>query len=84
MYISNLEPSQEIGPGTVGPPSSSQKKNASCGKVRPPKDPQCFDKCVQKYIDKTGPTGTEYDFQGNNCGQWAENVVTQCRAQCSQ
>ena len=72
-----------IGPGTVGPPSDSQKK-ASCGKVPPPKNPQCFDQCVKQHIDNKGPTGTIYNFLANNCGQWAEDVITQCRAQCSQ
>jgi RHS repeat-associated protein len=72
------------GPGTVGPPSDPQKKHSSCGRVPPPKDPKCFDQCVQKHIDKTGPTGTTYFFETNNCGQWAEDVITQCKAQCSQ
>jgi RHS repeat-associated protein len=60
---------------------SSNKSKAYCGDV--PNTTPCFEKCVTKYIRRRGPSNDIYDFMFANCGQWAEDVVTECRLQCS-
>jgi len=60
---------------------SSNKSKAHCGDV--PNSTPCFEQCVSKHIKQRGPSGDIYDFMFANCGQWAEDVVTECRSQCS-
>ena len=67
-------------PGQIQNDSSNQS-HAHCGKV--PNNTPCFEQCVAKYIKRRGPSGDIYDFMFANCGQWAEDVVTECRTQCS-
>ncbi len=63
---------------------SPKKSSAYCADVPTrSSDPQCFDKCVAKEISNRGPSGDHYNFEFANCGQWAEDVIDQCLAQCA-
>jgi RHS repeat-associated protein len=60
---------------------SSNKAKAQCGNVM--NNSPCLEQCVANHIRQRGPSNDMYDFVSANCGQWAEDVVTDCRAKCS-
>ena len=62
---------------------SPNKSSASCSAV--PKgecDQQVFEQCVQRHVDNRGASGDNYNYLFANCGQWAEDVISQCRQEC--
>jgi RHS repeat-associated protein len=68
--------------GVIRDDSQNQSK-ASCSAV-PNKCPgNSFDDCVKKRLLQRGPSGDQYNWSGANCGQWAEDVVSSCRALCT-
>lgn len=70
-------------PGVINN-DSPNKSSASCSAV--PKgecDQQVFEQCVQRHVDKRGASGDNYNYLFANCGQWAEEVILQCRQECT-
>ena len=71
-----------ISPGEIRD-NSDDKPQASCSAVPGQQnDPTCFENCVLKRIRTRGPSGDLYNYIGANCGQWAVDVISQCRLQC--
>jgi len=63
---------------------SDNKSSASCSNVPNQKsDPNCFEQCVAKRISNRGPSGDLYNYSSANCGQWAEDVILECRTECT-
>jgi RHS repeat-associated protein len=70
-------------PGKILDDSPNQP-SASCSPV--PNngcDENSFSQCVTKRISKRGPTGDYYNYMVGNCGDWVEDVITQCRNECT-
>ena len=62
---------------------SDDKQSASCSAVPGQQsDPACFENCVSKRVMNRGSSGDFYNYAGANCGQWAVDVISQCRRQC--
>jgi RHS repeat-associated protein len=63
---------------------SQNKSSASCSDVPKGKcDQSTFDQCIAKRIAQRGSSGDRYSMSTNNCGQWAEDVIQQCRKECT-
>jgi len=63
---------------------SPNKSSASCSVVPPGAcDQDVFAKCVADRIGSRGPSGEYYNYMVGNCGDWSEDVITQCRRQCT-
>jgi RHS repeat-associated protein len=69
-------------PGVIRDDAENQSK-ASCSPV-PNKCGKSFEDCVTTRLLKRGPSGDLYNWTGANCGEWVKEVITTCRAQCSQ
>lgn len=77
-YIPFYDPPGEIND------DSKNKSSASCSDVPRGKcDQKSFDQCVAKRIANRGSSGDRYNPSTNNCGQWAEDVIQQCRNECT-
>ena len=71
-----------VSPGEIRD-NSDDKLKASCSAVPGQQsDPTCFESCVEKRILRRGSSGDLYNYIGANCGQWAVDVISQCRLQC--
>lgn len=63
---------------------SPNKTSASCSAVPPGGcDQDIFVRCVANRIGNRGPTGNYYTYMVGNCGDWSEEVITQCRNECT-
>jgi RHS repeat-associated protein len=74
-----------VSPGEIRDDAPNQPK-ASCAPVPVPKgcDGGAFDQCVVTRLLQRGPSGDMYNWSGQNCGTWAEEVITSCRNACTQ
>jgi len=63
---------------------SPNKSEASCSKVPSGKcDPNSLSQCVAQKIAQRGASGDYYNYLASNCGQWAVDVIEQCRSECT-
>jgi RHS repeat-associated protein len=84
-YCSGKYPSGNpfASPGDVRD-DSLNKPSASCSDVPNNKcDQNSFEQCVAKRLSNRGPSGDRYNYMTTNCGQWAEDVIQQCRNECT-
>ena len=63
--------------------NSQDKSSASCSAVPSGGcDQDVFAQCVAKRIGNRGASGDNYNYMVGNCGDWSEDVITQCRREC--
>jgi RHS repeat-associated protein len=72
-----------ISPGEIRD-DSPNKSSASCSDVPSNGcDQNSFEQCIAKRLANRGSSGDLYNYSYANCGQWAEDVIQQCRNECT-
>lgn len=63
---------------------SHNKSSASCSDVPRGKcDQNSLDQCIANRLAKRGLSDERYNKSTSNCGQWAEDVIQECRNACT-